>query len=53
MHAHPSAKPMLVAMEFVGQRHVRGPGRLHAAWFLTRAGREVLAKVGANEVQTD
>ncbi|GJE12472.1 hypothetical protein [Methylobacterium longum] len=53
MQAHPSAMPMLVEMGLVESRQARGPGRTRSAWFLTRAGRELLAEVGANEVRAD
>ena len=53
MQAHPSAMPLLVEMGLVEARQVRGPGRTRSAWFLTRAGRELLAEVGANEVRAD
>ena len=45
--------PLLVEMGLVEERHVRGPGRSQAAWFLTRAGRELLAEVGANETRAE
>lgn len=51
--AYPSVMPLLVEMGLVEERHVRGPGRSQAAWFLTRAGRELLAEVGANETRAD
>ena len=53
MQGHPSAMPMLVEMGLVESRQVRGPGRSQATWFLTQAGRSMLAEVGANEVRAD
>ena len=53
MQAHPSVMPMLVEMGLVEARQARGPGRTRSAWFLTRAGREQLAEVGANEVRAN
>jgi hypothetical protein len=45
--------PLLVEMGLVWSRNARGPGRTRAAWFLTPAGRELLAEVGLNEVRAD
>jgi len=43
--------PMLAEMGLVEERNVRGPGRRLAAWFLTAAGRAVIAELGANEAR--
>ena len=48
-----SVMPLLVELGLVEERHVRGPGRSQAAWFLTRAGLEILAEVGANETRAN
>ena len=53
MQAHPSVMPLLVEMGLVESRNARGPGRTRAAWFLTPAGRELLAAVGPNEVRAE
>lgn len=47
--AYPSYMPVLVEMGLIEERHVRGPGRSQPAWFLTRAGRDMLADVGRDE----
>lgn len=43
IQAYPSFMPGLVEMGLVEERHVRGPGRSQPAWFLTAAGRKLLA----------
>lgn len=53
MQAHPSVMSMLAERGLIELRQVRGLGRTRSAWFLTRAGRELLAEVGANEVRAD
>jgi hypothetical protein len=49
MQSHPSVMSMLAAMGLVEARNARGPGRTHGAWFLTHAGRELLAELGIRE----
>jgi len=49
--AYPSYMPMLAEMGLVEERHVRGPGRSQPAWFLTAAGRAVIAELGPSEVR--
>ncbi|MDH2311408.1 hypothetical protein [Methylobacterium brachiatum] len=49
--AYPTYMPMLAEMGLVEERNVRGPGRRQAAWFLTAAGRAVIAELGANEAR--
>jgi len=49
--AYPSYMPLLAEMGLVEERRARGPGRTQAAWFLTTAGRAVIAELGASEVR--
>lgn len=49
IQAYPSYMPALVEMGLIEERHVRGPGRSQSAWFLTQAGRDMLAEVGSDE----
>jgi len=49
--AYPTHMPMLAEMGLVQERHVRGPGRSQPAWFLTTAGRAVIAELGRSEVR--
>lgn len=49
--AYPSYMPVLVEMGLVEERHVRGVGRSEPAWFLTAAGRAVIAELGAGETR--
>ncbi|KAA0122198.1 hypothetical protein CIW48_19565 [Methylobacterium sp. P1-11] len=51
--AYPSYMPALVDLGLMEERHVRGPGRSQPAWFLTRAGREMLAEVGRDETRSE
>lgn len=53
MQSHPSAMPLLVEMGLVEARNARGPGRTRSAWFLTAAGRALVADLGAGEVRAD
>ncbi|MGU3668205.1 hypothetical protein ACLBX9_28805 [Methylobacterium sp. A49B] len=53
MQAHPSVMPMLVEMGLVESRITRGPGRTRSAWYLTHAGRYLLAQLGRHEVRAD
>ncbi|CAM3027250.1 hypothetical protein JHFBIEKO_3084 [Methylobacterium mesophilicum] len=43
--------PVLIEMGLVEERHVRGVGRSDPSWFLTAAGRAVIADLGAGETQ--
>lgn len=47
--AYASYMPVLVEMGLVEERHVRGVGRSEPNWFLTAAGRAVIAEVGPHE----
>jgi hypothetical protein len=49
--AYPTYIPVLVEMGLVEERHVRGDGRSQPAWFLTAAGRGVIAELGSSEVR--
>ena len=51
--AYPTYMPVLAEMELVEERHVRGVGRSQPAWFLTRAGRDLLAAMGASRSPED
>ncbi|MGU3341638.1 hypothetical protein ACLBXJ_26880 [Methylobacterium mesophilicum] len=49
--AYPTYMPALVEMGLVEERHVHGVGRSQPAWFLTAAGRAIIAELGANEAR--
>ncbi|KNY21631.1 hypothetical protein [Methylobacterium sp. ARG-1] len=49
--ASPTYMPMLAEMGLVEVRNVRGPGRRQAEWFLTAAGRALIAELGPSEVR--
>ncbi|MCJ2126446.1 hypothetical protein [Methylobacterium sp. J-077] len=49
--AYPTYMPMLAEMGLVEERHVRGVGRSQPAWFLTAAGRALIAELGPNELR--
>lgn len=49
--AYPTYMPMLAEMGLVEEWLARGPGRTQSAWFLTAAGRAVIAELGPSEVR--
>lgn len=51
-NAYPSVMPTLEAQGLV-RRGTHGHARRDAYWFLTPAGREVVAQVGVDEMQKD